>query len=334
MKKIIIALSSILVLAAAGISGIIYYHTIPSKAYKTDYFSFKVPQSFKATSEASSGDNYYTFKSDDASISICNYDIMNSFDTISAYATFHLEGKDTVPEKLLNTPYNGYFFSSERNLKDDGKLHMKYVLNADTYFLNIDAYCKPSAEERVKKDLDRIVKRVKYKNDNHIENKPDVYDFDYVSINTGSKYICADRTIDFEGTPFKSDLIIREQLAEIDNPDKLFLPCVNIAVKKYSDSSPAERAGESYNSAKENIEEFNTLIRDQQEMFGVKCEHVYFELNSSSDGEEKDCISRDQYFFEKDGLLYEIFASYHADTDKTYIEEMLSGITIKDTIQK
>lgn len=331
MKKIIITLSSILVLvlATAGISGIIYYHTIPSKAYKTDYFSFKVPQSFKATSEASSGDNYYTFKSDDASISICNYDIMNSFDTISAYATFHLEGKDTVPEKLLNTPYNGYFFSSERNLKDDGKLHMKYVLNADTYFLNIDAYCKPSAEERVKKDLDRIVKRVKYKNDNHIENKPDVYDFDYVSINTGSKYICADRTIDFEGTPFKSDLIIREQLAEIDNPDKLFLPCINIAVKKYSDSSPAERADSSYNSKKDSAGKHPTVIRDQQELFVANCEHVYFEYNASLNDDEKDWISSDQYIFEKDGMLYSISASYHADTDKADIKEMLDSITIK-----
>ena len=42
-----------------------------------------------------------------------------------------------------------------------------------------------------------------------------------------------------------------------------------VSVKKNYDSSPAELADKSYNSAKDNIEKYPTVIRDQQEIFGV-----------------------------------------------------------------
>ena len=336
MKKILIIILSIAVLAAAGIIGFVFYQAIPSKEYKSEHFSFKVPHGFKVVSSPSLGNsNYYEFESMGAKISIDDNIFNDKFDTTGAYLNFHSDEKNAVHDKLIDSPYNGYFFSSERYLEDDGKLNMGYIINADTYFLHIYAYCKPSAEERVKNVLERIVKSIKYTSDDHISNKPDVYDFDYVSINTGSKYICTDRTNDIKEGPYReSNLIVKEQFAEVDNADKLFYPYVAVSVKKNYDSSPAELADRSYNSAKDYQEKNSAIIRDQQEMFGVNCEHIYLEKKLLKNDDPKYCISFERYIFEKDGLLYEIFASYHADTDKADIEEMLKGITIKKTVQK
>lgn len=332
MKKLLIIILSVIVLAIAGVFGFIYYHSIPSKEYKTERFSFKVPYGFKVDSGSSLvNSNEYVFESMGAKISVDAIPFNDKIDTTGAYRNFHSTEKHTVYDKLIDSPYNGYFFSSERYLEVNGDLNMGYIINADTYFLHIYADCKPSAEKRVKRVLERIVKSIKYKSDDRIANKPDVYDFDYISINTGSKYICTDRTNDITEGPYReSTLIVKEQFAEIDNADKLFYPYVAVSVKKEYDSSPAELADKSYNSTKEHKEKYTTVIRDQQEMFGINCEHIYIERKILQNDDKKYCISFERYLFEKDGLLYEIFASYHADTDKADIEEMLDGITIKD----
>ena len=331
MKKILIIILSVIVLAIAGVFGFVYYHSIPSKKYKTEHFSFKVPYGFKIVCDPSLGNsNYYSFDSMDAVIYIDDNVFNDKFDTTGAYMTFHSDEKNAVHDELINSPYNGYFFSSERYLEVYGKLNMGYIINADTYFLHIFAECKPSDEKRVKGVLERIVKSIKYTTDDHISNKPDVYDFDYISINAGSKYICTERTNDIKEGPYRdSDLIIKEQFAEIDNADKLYYPYVAVSVKKNYDSSPAELADKAYNSAKDHKENYTTVIRDQQEMFGVNCEHIYLEKKLLQNDDKKYCISFERYLFEKYGLLYEIFASYHADTDKADIKEMLDSITIK-----
>ena len=329
MKKILIIISSIIVLAAASIIGFVYYQIIPSKEYKTEHFSFKVPKSFKET-DSPYGDGAYLFESSGGSIHIHDENINCTPNATGEFLKSYSSDKNVVLEKLVDYPYNGYFYSAERDSEDGDVLHMEYILGTDTYFLEISAFCKPSSERRVKRAISNIAKKAEYISDYRISDKPDVYDFDYVSINTGSKYICTDRTKDFEGTSNESELIIREQLAETDNISKIFYPYININVKMNSDSSPAERADSSYNSKKDSAEKHPTVIKDQQEMFGANCEHVYFEYDASLNDDEKDWISCDQYYFEKDGMSYCISASYRKGDDDADLKEMLGGITIKN----
>jgi hypothetical protein len=80
----------------------------------------------------------------------------------------------------------------------------------------------------------------------------------------------------------------------------------------------------------EGKEKVAVLTRDQKEMFGYKCENVYYERNMGLTGEAPDIICVDDYYFSNDTGLYRIFAAYRKDYDENDIKEMLDGITIKD----
>jgi hypothetical protein len=327
MKKILIIIFSVIVLAFASVFGFVYYHSIPSKEYKTEHFSFKVPKSFKFVSNPLLGNNEYLFESLGAKIYIHDININCTPDATGEYLKSFSDDKNIVIEKLTDCSYKGYFYSAESNTEGNDKLHMEYILGTNTYFLEISVHCMPSAESRIKSAINRIVKKVEYTSDYRISAKPDVYDFDYISINAGSKYICTDKTKEFEGRSVKRELVLTMQFTETDNINILYYPKLNISVVKNPDTTPAEDADVEYDSVKD-IEE-KEPVRDQKELFGINCEHVSFRYNFASDDEEKDWINCDKYFFEKDGISYFVSAIYRKGSDEADIKEMLDSITIK-----
>ena len=72
------------------------------------------------------------------------------------------------------------------------------------------------------------------------------------------------------------------------------------------------------------------LTRDQQELLGFNCEHIYYDPNQDlTDG----IVCNDHYYFSKGEYTYHIKTQYHKNADENDmadIKEMLDGITIKD----
>ena len=326
MKKIIIIILSVIVLAAAGIFGFVYCNLIPSKEYKTEHFSFKVPTSFKFIPNTP-GENDYLFESMGAEIHIYDMNINCTPDIAGEYLKAFSDEKNTEPEKLTDCPYKGYFYSAESDSEGDNKLHMIYILGTDTYFLEISAYCKPSAEARMKSAIDHIVKKVEYTSDYRISDKPEVYDYDWLSVNTGSKYYLIDKTEDMKDSKENVLLRVNELYAQADDIGKMSFPKVSIQVDE-GGIPAAERADKLYASKMELQDKYKILTRDRQEKFGFTCEHIYFEFNLK-DG-EADPLYSHVYYFDSGKYIYLVSASYRNSSDEDDIKEMLDGITIKD----
>jgi hypothetical protein len=89
-------------------------------------------------------------------------------------------------------------------------------------------------------------------------------------------------------------------------------------------SSPADLADEEYNKELERNNSI-ALTRDQKELLGFKCEHVYWET-----GNDETRICYEYYYFSNDKYTYCIYEAYHKNADEADIKEMLDGITIKD----
>ena len=63
------------------------------------------------------------------------------------------------------------------------------MLGTDTYFLSADCWSSSSLKANIiKKIIFNVVNTAKYTSDFRIATKPDVYDYEWFSVDTGSKY--------------------------------------------------------------------------------------------------------------------------------------------------
>ena len=229
-------------------------------------------------------------------------------------------------KKLEGYLYDCYFYSSEKTYEDEnGKdkhgIEMSCIIGTDTHFMVIDCFCSTLKAKIIMPVIQKMAKSVQYTSDFHLADKPDVYDYDYLSVNAGSKYLCHDTNKKYTNKDYIFSLI--ERYAEADDPDKFPYPVLNILV--YDDgSSPADLADEKYNKELERNNSI-ALTRDQKELLGFKCEHVYWET-----GNDETRICYEYYYFSNDKYTYCIYEAYHKNADEADIKEMLDGITIKD----
>ena len=201
------------------------------------------------------------------------------------------------------------------------------MLGTDTYFLSADCWSSSSLKANIiKKIISNVVKTAKYTSDFRIATKPDVYDYEWFSVDTGSKYYLLDTTEDAQALHENALLCVREWYAEADSVDKMSFPCVSICVEKNNDS-PADRADEIYKKKLEKKDRYSVLTREKKNRFSFECERFYFDYASTSSGYK---LFSDTYFFRNGDLFYTINAVYETDEEKADIEEMLDGITIKD----
>ncbi|WP_295073224.1 hypothetical protein [Ruminococcus sp.] len=322
MKKIIIILSSVIIVLGAVLFGVYFYNTHPSDKYELDSFSFEVPMGFK---KADHKDGYkYTFKCLGEEIDIeCDH-LNCKPEAAKDLMVYYNDDENVKLEKLKGYPYEGYFRTSERTIKDKKNALISCVLGTDTYYLFLDCTCSPLKAKILKPAIEKIAKTVKYTSDFRLEDKPEIYDYDFFTVSTGAKYACNDVTGELKSDSF---LWVRETYTEADDVEKMYLPMTSIQV--FDDgSSPAERADNLYNQKAEKENSYSVLTRDQKDMFGFKCEHIYYELNNESDDGDVRCL--DNYYFSDDKYTYSIYVTYLKDADAADAKEMLDSITIKN----
>ena len=189
--------------------------------------------------------------------------------------------------------------------------------------------CDSLKSRIITKAIDNIVKSAEYTSDFRISDLPKVYENEWVSIDTVSKYYVEDVTESSKVLEKDTLLSLREQYVQADSYKKSFAK-VFIDILENNDS-PADCADEKYNAHVENKDkyEYKALTRGQKDMFGYKCEYVeveYFENPEYAPINQK----YDTYYFRKGKYLYTITAKYNKYTPENDIMEMLDGITIKD----
>ena len=328
MKKAIIITGAVIALAGAGFLGFGWYLSEPSVTVSTDSYSIKVPKSFKLTDQKD--DLRFTFKCLGEEIKIeditlnCTPELSNELMAHYAYE------EDENLEKLEGYPYKGYFISSDIFIKDKKETCLSYIFGTDTNFLTLKCFCSPSKSGVLKKAMDNIAKSAVYTSDFRIATKSGICDYDFASVNTGIKYKCYDGTEEKKINDEKCLFHLHENYEEADDIKKTSFPFIDIDVSESDKGTPAEMADKVFQNKAEKKEKFAVLTRDQKEMFGYKCENVYYEQDMSLEGEAPDIICMDDYYFSNDTGLYRIFAAYRKDYDENDIKEMLDGITIKD----
>lgn len=325
MKKGIIITGAVIALAGVTFLGYGWYLSEPSVTISTDNYSIKVPKSFKL--EEQEGESKFTFKCLGEDIIISDEHMNCKPELISEFFPYYADEKNRQLEKLEGYPYTGYFSSSEVNSLGKTKNNLYYILGTDTHFLSVDCYyCNSLKSKLIKKAMSKIAKSAEYTSDFRIATKPDVYDYEWFSVDTGSKYYLIDQTEELK--PFNENGLIwvKEFYTEADSVDKAAFPRVSIHVEKSNDS-PAGCADEIYNKKLEKKEKYPVLTRDKKNRFGFECERFYFEYASESSDFK---TFSDTYFFRNGDLLYTINALYDTAEKKADAEEMLDGITIKD----
>ena len=327
MKKITVILASVITVLIAAFLGFNFYMTNPTDTYDSTAYSFKVPKSFRL--EEQEGDFRFTFKCLGEDIIITDDYLNCKPELISELITdqYYANEKNSQLEKLEGYPYTGYFSSSEVNSSGKTKKNLCYILGTDTHFLSADCcYCNPLKSKLIKKAMSKIAKSAEYTSNFRIATKPDVYDYEWFSVDAGSKYYLLDMTEEFKSSHENGLLGVREWYAEADSVEKMSFPRVSISVEENNDS-PADRADEHYNKKLEKKEKYPELTREKKNRFGFECERFYSHYSSESSDFN---IYSDTYFFRNGDLLYTINATYEIEEDKAEAEEMLDGITIKD----
>ena len=325
MKKIAVILTSVITVTFAAFLGFNFYTAHQTETFTTDSYSIKVPKSFKL--EEQEGDYYFTFKCLGEDITISDDHLNCKPELISELFPYSADDENKQPEKLEGYPYTCYFSSSEVDSSGQSQTDLHYVLGTDTHFLSLDCCnCSSSNAKKIKKLMSKVAKSAEYTSDFRIASKPDVYDYEWLSVDTGSKYYVLDTTEDFQASRENGLLCVREYYAEADSVDKMSYPRVSIGIEK-NNASPADRADEIYNKKLENKDKYSVLTREKKNRFGFECERFYSEYASKTSDYK---LFSDTYFFRNGDLLYTISALCDTDEGKTDIEEMLDGITIKD----
>lgn len=320
MKKFIIILSSIIIVIGAVCFGVFFYNTHPSDEYQADTFSFKVPNGFKRVDDKEN--NYkFTFKCFDEDIDI---------ESFSQNCTLEVT-KDFLPSEKYSRKFEnldasgckGYFCTAKKKGGDEKDVFLYCVVGTDTQFLSLECSCSSLKAKILKPAIKNIAESAKYTSDFRLADKPDVYDCEWFSVNTGSKYACEDVTYELKNDNI---LWIRERYAEATDMDKVSFP--NVSLKVSDDgSSPAELADNAYSKKEENKDKYAVLTRDQKDMFGFKCEHTYYEIDYEH--EDGDLLCLDNYYFANGKYTYSVNAIFKKNADAADIKEMLDGITIK-----
>ena len=328
MKKAIIITGAVIALAGAGFLGYGRYLSEPTKTITTENYSFKVPKSFKP--EEQKDNHRFTFKCLGEEIKIEDITLNCTPELSNELMAHYSSEEDEKLEKLEGYPFKGYFVSTDLSIGDKKRTGLSYIFGTDTRFLTFSCSCSPSKSAVLKKAMDNIARSAVYTSDFRIATKPVVCDYDFASINTGIKYKCYDGTEESKINDEKCLFHIHENYEEADDIKKTSFPFTVIYVTEPDNETPAEMADRFFENTKKNEERYVTLTRDQKELFGYKCEHVYYEEDMSLKDEEPDIICVENYFFSNNMGIYKIFDGYRKDSDKDDIQEMLDGITIKD----
>ena len=168
------------------------------------------------------------------------------------------------------------------------------------------------------------MKTVKYTSDFRIADLPEEYDYPYFTIKTGHKYFASDNEINNS----ENLLDIKIRYTEGDDFINTSYPAVFLSVVSSDKAvSPSENLDKRYEKIKNGSEYFFDPVRDQKELFGIKCEYLCTKRKNVED--EDDTIMYEFYAFAKDDKYYLITAEGTIGTDETDIKEMLDGITIK-----
>ena len=325
MKKAIIITGAVIALAGAGFLGYGWYLSEPTKTITTENYSFKVPKSFKL--EDQNGDYKLTFKCLGENIVITDEHLNCKPELIDKFIPYYADDENRQLEKLEDYPYTGYFSSSTVNSSGKNITDLTYMLGTDTHFLSADCnYCSSLKAGIIKKIMSNVVKTAEYTSDFRIATKPDVYDYEWFSVDTGSKYYILDSSEEFKSSHENGLVWVREWYAEADSAEKMASPSVGIQVEK-SDDSPADRADKVYNPKLEKEENYPVLTRDVKNRFGFECEHFFMEYAPKS---SDSALYYDLYYFRNGDNLFTINVFYDKIEDKADAEEMLDGITIKD----
>ncbi|MBO4493231.1 MAG: hypothetical protein J5724_02475, partial [Ruminococcus sp.] len=183
MKKFFITLATFIIILAAVCFGCVIYLTAPAETYDSEYYRFKVPKSFRLEEQEDDHKFTFNFLCEDIIITDehlnCKPELISELFSDSYYA----DEKNRKLEKLEGYPYTGYFSSSEEDSSGKTKTNLNYMLGTDTHFLSADCYhCSSLKSKIIKKAMSKIAKSAEYTSDFRIATKPDVYDYEWFSV--------------------------------------------------------------------------------------------------------------------------------------------------------
>jgi len=315
MKKTIIAISSVIVILAAGSAWYTYYMTHPSVEYKTENFSFKVPKGFKLLND--DGVGLYDMMFSGPLHSHIYFDDCTYNCTVKAYA----EGSEAKAKAFdIGSDLECY---ADHSTNTQSEPLIQYVAGTDTRFLDVKTSCSSIKAFLSEKAIKNIMETVKYTSDFRITDLPEEYDYPYFTIKTGHKYFAADNEINND----KSLIDIKIRYTEGDDYLNSSYPTVFLSVSESGKTDPpSEMLDKRYEKFKSGSEYFFDPVRGQKELFGIKCEYLCFKQNFGEDG---DIIKYEQYGFAKGDKNYLITAEGLIDKDESAISEMLDCITVK-----
>lgn len=322
MKKLIIGLGAVTAVAAiALIKSLSIYNNTVTVQYDNGDYSFKVPKSVKFIEGDETSYNF-SYLGEEITVSTdsynCTPELAGKF--LSYYET------DGETKKLEGCKYTCWVRSSEFDVVDEPTVGLSYILGTDTRFLRIDSSCNEKKAEKFRKVMDTIAKSAEYTGDFHIADKPAVYDYEMLSIDTGPKFGCTDTTEEAVLGDKSIVLSILERYAEADDPDNIDIPMVTVKVMEKG-SPASELADKKYDSLMEDPDKYTDLTRDKQNRFGSDCEHICYEYDLYNNNEQPECF--DFYWFDSGKYTYAVSAVYQKDIGEADASEMLDGITVK-----
>ncbi len=326
MKKFLIILAVLIAISAASFFGMTYYMTHPSDEYTTENFSFSVPGGFGL--DTMKDGNTYVFRCLGEKIYVEDITYNCTPETAEAFLYYYDGDENIKVEPFTGSQYTGFFRSSDNNSEGKKETGLSYILGTDTHYFNVSCICGSLKSKLLKKSMDKIAESAVYTSDFRIADRPETYDFKWATVNTGKKYTCKDKTEEEKKEKPIIKFVMNEVYAEADTYVKTYSPTISLTVVE-ADASPADLADDSYNKRIENKDKYNSIKREQVNMFGYDCERLFYETKPSSDD---DTIIHfyDLYFFRNGKYLYNVTANYRNSSEEADAREMLGNITIKD----
>ena len=324
MKKVIIILLSVFVIFGAISFGAFFLITHPSHQYQAADYSFEVPGSFEPLQ--SEDDTTYTFRFLGEKVTIEDRYLNCTPEAAKGFLTYY-EGETNVEVKPFEAAgFKGYFRTSEITVIGRKQICLAYIFGTDTRFFSMDCSCGPLKAMIIKKAMENIAESVVYTSDFRLADKPEVYNYKWVSVNAGKKFACKDKTDEYSEDHSQTEFRMTVVYAEADSDIKTYSPSVTITVKEL-ENSPAEFADAMYDGKLEDQDKYDELTRDQVKLFGYDCEHVKSKKKTSSD-DDTVLLCNDQYYLKKDNYVYSISAVYRNSSEEETVKEMFDCITI------
>lgn len=306
------------------------------KGYQTPFYSFDADEDLTVSEkiERDGGVEEYSFKGGkfiELTIQGAYVDQLTPIASVK-YNAEDFEERDTVKDfewKVIeDAPYEcaAYFFTDTR---DKEVRVCNYTMSFQSVRFTVTASCSPSDADEVTAEIEKIIRSARYISDKMLPTEPQDYDTPYLTLHYDPKWGIANE----QKEDLANGTLVNTKFcyAQTDDPQKYLFP--NLTLKVYNNGGEENAfalAGKQY---KNNTG--STILTDvkmnEDEILGHKAECVSLIMGKDSKPDEER-YRVNSWYIDLNGMVYVITTSEHlnSENDKKDIDELLSGLTIKE----